>query len=47
MYGWSALVVVLAFENAVGGELREIAGCLVLQVPRPCKDARFYFESWF
>ena len=35
-------MVVLAFENVVGTEIREIAGCLILQVPRPCTDAGFY-----
>ena len=44
---WHALVVVMEFENVVGGEVREIAGCLVLQVLRPCKDAGFYCELLF
>lgn len=42
-------MVVLVFEN-VGTEVREIAGCLILQVPRPCTDAGFYlftFKKFF
>ena len=35
-------MVVLALENVVRTKVREIARCLVLQVPRPCTDAGSY-----
>lgn len=35
-------LVLVEFENVVGIVGREIAGCQILQAPKPCKDAGFH-----